>query len=114
MITEVLIYTMLAPYSRGRSARKVPFMSNKSTKQLVADDLFKKQIVRYTGPDGKRCPPGTPGAAKIVEESRKWYATVGRKAVPLHGDKAIARRMLTQLKAKAALARSGKAPISTT
>jgi len=34
-------------------------------------EVFRKQMVRYFGPDGKRCPPATPGASRKVELSRK-------------------------------------------
>src|SRR5262249_35226748 len=75
----------------------------------MSDDLYKKQIVRWVDADGRRCKPGTPGAAKRVEESRKWYATVGGKPTPLSADKASARKMLDQPRAKADMASVGLA-----
>ncbi len=56
-------------------------------------DVFKQQVIRWTL-DGKRCPAGTAGAVRTVEESKKWYGTVGRKRVPLSADKRVAVQML--------------------
>src|SRR5438874_649856 len=53
----------------------------------MSDDLFRKQIVHWVDAEGRRCQPGTPGATRRVEESRKWYGTVGGKARPLSADK---------------------------
>ncbi len=64
-------------------------------------ELRKKQIIRWIGPDGKRCKPGTPGATKHVEESRKWYGTVDGKPVALSADKSTAAKMLRRLQSKA-------------
>jgi hypothetical protein len=68
---------------------------------ISVSDLSKKQIVRWIGPDGKRCTPGTAGATKRVEESRKWYGTVKGKPKALSRDKATALKMLRRLLAKA-------------
>jgi integrase len=70
---------------------------------------FKKQIVRYYGPDGQRCRPDTPGAERHVEVSRKWYGTVGGKAVPLCVDKQKSVQLLRKLLGDAELARHGLA-----
>jgi site-specific recombinase XerD len=70
-------------------------------------ELFKKQIVRWLDSEGKRCAPGTPGATRHAEESRKWYGTVGGKHTPLSADKAAARRMLNRLLTNADLASVG-------
>lgn len=73
----------------------------------MSDDLYRKQIVRWVDRDGRRCKPSTPGASRRAELSRKWYATVGAKAVALSSDKAAARKMLNQLRAKADMASVG-------
>src|SRR5262249_45531858 len=75
----------------------------------MSDDLYKKQTVRWVDADGRRCKPGTPGATKRVEQSRKWYATVGGKPRPLSTDKAVARKLLNKLRADAALKEHGLA-----
>ena len=66
-------------------------------------NVFKKQIVRWIGPDGRRCPAGAPDATRQVIESRKWYGTVAGAPVPLSRDKASAVKMLRQLVARADL-----------
>src|SRR5262245_10139406 len=75
----------------------------------MSDDLYKKQIVRWVDADDKRCKPTAPGATRRAELSRKWYATVGGKPTPLSSDKAAARKMLNQLRAKADQASVGLA-----
>jgi integrase/recombinase XerC len=59
-------------------------------------DIFKQQVVRFTV-DGRRCPAGTPGAVRTVTMSKKWYATVAGKRVPLSADKRVAQQMLRKL-----------------
>src|SRR5262245_6675094 len=73
---------------------------------------FKKQIIRYCTPDGRRCSPDTPGAIKRVEESRKYYGLVPqpdgkRKPVPLCPDLAKSRQLLNKLLTDAALRQHG-------
>lgn len=43
----------------------------------------RKSVTRYYTPDGKRCTPSTPGARKVTEQSRTWFASIGGKDVPL-------------------------------
>src|SRR5690242_6505043 len=69
-------------------------------------ELYKKQTTVWRL-DGKKVPPGTPGAVKQVLESRKWYGTVNGKATPLSRDKSVAKRMLNRLLADADLDRVG-------
>ncbi len=64
---------------------------------------FKKQIVRYSTPHGRRCSPDTPGAVRTVELSHKWYGTVNGKPVPLCRDKGAAQKLLNKLLPDAAL-----------
>src|SRR6266849_3257403 len=66
-------------------------------------EVFQKQLVRYFGPDGKRCLPGTPGATKAVEHSRKYYGTVARRQIPLCPDKTKSQQMLNKLLTDAAM-----------
>ena len=61
---------------------------------------FKKQSVVWRL-DGKKVPPGTPGAIKEVTESHKWYGTINRKHVPLCADYQGAVRMLKKLSSDA-------------
>ena len=73
---------------------------------------FKKQVVRYYTPDGRRCPPDSPGAIKRTEESRKYYGLVPqpdgkRKAVPLCPDLSRSRQLLNKLLADAAMRQHG-------
>jgi integrase/recombinase XerD len=69
-------------------------------------DLFKKQITEWKL-DGRRVPPGTPGAKKVTRESRKWYGTVNGRQVPLCRDKAAAGKMLNKLQTDAAMGAIG-------
>jgi integrase len=69
--------------------------------------LFRKQTVVYRTPEGKKCSKDVPGAMKKVLRSRKWYGTIGGKAVPLCTDKAKAKQMLAKLTSDAALAGVG-------
>jgi integrase len=75
---------------------------------------FKKQTVRYYGPDGKRCRPDVPGAVKRVEESRKYYGLVPqpdgqRKPVPLCPDLGRSKQLLNKLLADVAMRQHGLA-----
>ncbi len=70
---------------------------------------FKKQTVRYYSPEGKRCRPDTPGAVRRVEASRKWYGTVGGRAIALCRDKAKAHQLLNKLLTDAAMREHGLA-----
>src|SRR4051812_7588667 len=63
--------------------------------------LFRQRITRYIK-DGKRVPPGTPGAKKKTVKSRKWYAKgipgyPPAKAFPLASDKSVAEAMMGDL-----------------
>src|SRR6185295_14416811 len=73
---------------------------------------FKKQLVRFYGPDGQRCEKTTPGAAKEVVESRKYYGFVTqpdgkRKQVPLCPDLATSKKLLNKLLADSTLRQHG-------
>jgi hypothetical protein len=73
---------------------------------------FKKQIVRYTTPDGQRCTPATPGAVKYVKESAKYYGLVPqadgrRKPIPLCPDLGRSKQLLNKLLADAAMRQHG-------
>jgi excisionase family DNA binding protein len=70
-------------------------------------EIFKKQVVRWIGPDGRRCTPGAPGAERRTELSRKWYGTVGGKSVPLCADKQRSQQLLRKLQGDAELKRHG-------
>ena len=75
---------------------------------------FKKMIVRYCTPEGRRCDADTPGAIKRVEESRKYYGLVPqpngkRKPVPLCPDLARSRHLLNKLLTDAAMRHHGMA-----
>ena len=64
--------------------------------------LVRPQIVRHIGPDGKRCPKGTPGATVKKLKAKKWYAVgipgmPSSKRVPLASDKTAAKRMMDDL-----------------
>ncbi len=64
--------------------------------------LIKVSTVYYVDRDGKRVPPSTPGAKRVKEKSRKWYAKgvpgwpKGKKA-PLAANKEVAKKMLDDL-----------------
>jgi integrase len=63
---------------------------------------FKKQLVRFYAPDGRRCEKNAPGAIKEVVESRKYYGFVGqpngkRKQIPLCPDLASSKKLLNKL-----------------
>jgi hypothetical protein len=75
---------------------------------------FKKQVVRYNTPDGRRCAPDSPDAIKRVEESRKYYGLVPqsdgrRKAIPLCPDLGRSKQLLNKLLADAAMRQHGMA-----
>lgn len=68
--------------------------------------LFKPMIVRWVGPDGRRCKRTDPGAKKVNETSAKWYAKgvpgwPKEKKVPLATDRRVAQKMLADLVANA-------------
>ena len=68
---------------------------------------FKKQLVRFYAPDGKRCEKDAPGALKQVVESRKYYGFVPqpngkRKPIALCPDAATSKILLNKLLADAA------------
>jgi integrase len=69
--------------------------------------LFKKTTVRYLDPNGKRCGKEAPGAARVVEKSRKWYGTVNGEQVPLCSDKANAKQTLARLLDKSTMSKLG-------
>jgi len=48
--------------------------------------------------DGRRVPAETPGAQKVVSRSKKWYGYVGKSKVPLHANRAVAMKMLVDLR----------------
>src|SRR4051794_768337 len=73
-------------------------------------DLFKKQTTVWRL-NGKKVPPGTPGATKEVIASRKWYGTVKGKATPLSADKTVAKRILAKLTTDEDLAGAGLAAL---
>jgi integrase len=67
--------------------------------------LVRPVKVYYTDKTGKRVPKGTPGAKKVKERARKWYAQgvpglPPKKRVPLASNKDVARRMLADLVTK--------------
>ena len=73
---------------------------------------FKKQLVRFYGPDGQRCEKTTPGAVRQVVESRKYYAFVPqpngqRRQVPLCPDLASSKKLLNKLLADSTLRQHG-------
>src|SRR5262245_21199714 len=77
---------------------------------------FKKQLVRFYTPDGKRCEKDTPGAIKHEEESRKYYGLVPqpngkRKAVPLCPDLASSKKLLNKLLTDASMRQHGMADL---
>jgi integrase len=74
--------------------------------------LIKKQTTHHVNAAGKRVPSGTPGASRVVVESRKWYAAgvpgwPAGKSVPLATDKRVAERMLAEIVRKAELGAAG-------
>ena len=73
---------------------------------------FKKKIVRYVTPEGKRCSPDTPGAIKRVEKSHNYYGLVPqphgkRKAIPLCPDHSRSKQLLNKLLTDATMRRHG-------
>ncbi len=71
-------------------------------------DLFKRQSTRWIL-EGKRVKPATPGAAKVIIESKKWYVSIKGKPLPLSADKSIAVRMARKLAGDAELRSIGLA-----
>lgn len=62
--------------------------------------IARQKITRWVDASGKRVKPNAPGARKIVEESRKWYAfdVPGQtRRIPLATNKDIALVMLANL-----------------
>ena len=72
-------------------------------------DVFKKQISRYYTSAGRRCEANTPGATRKLQLSRKWYGTVGGKAVPLCRDKGASQKLLNKLLTDATMKQHGMA-----
>jgi integrase len=76
-------------------------------------EIFKQRTTRYFDANGKRVGPETPGARKVVVESRKWYGrlqdpkTKKWKLVPLARDKQVARKKLSDLDRELALGEVG-------
>ncbi len=74
--------------------------------------LFRKQITRYVGPDGKRCPKDAPEAKRVDEKSSKWYGRFRSpdsivREVALFKDKTASRQRLAELERKAEQSDSG-------
>jgi len=74
--------------------------------------LFRKQITRYVGPSGKRCPKEAPDAKRVDEKSSKWYGRLRSpdgivREVPLFKDKTASRQRLAELERKAEQSDSG-------
>lgn len=74
--------------------------------------LFRPITIRYRLPNGKRVKKGTPGARKVKERSKKWYALYldandQWKRKPLCADKTAAQVMLADLDRKAQRERAG-------
>ncbi len=64
--------------------------------------LFRKQITRYVGPSGKRCPKEAPDAKRVDEKSSKWYGRLRSpdgivREIPLFKDKTASRQRLVEL-----------------
>jgi integrase len=83
------------------------------TMRTAAGELFKQRITCYLDAGGRRVKPDTPGARKVVEESRKWYGRAQDPAdgtwrlVPLSRDKQSARKKLADLETKLARGEAG-------
>jgi integrase len=89
--------------------------------------LLKPWVIRYLDAEGHQVPKGTPGARKVKERAKKWYAQYvdqdgRRKRTPLCSDKTAARQMLATLEREVQLGKAGlvdsfshhrKAPIAT-
>src|SRR5262245_29558640 len=65
-------------------------------------NLVRPWIYRYLDSDGRRVPSGTPGARRVRERARKWYAqgvpgSPPKKRIPLCGDKTAAQQLLAKL-----------------
>ena len=61
--------------------------------------MRRKTIVRYIGPDGRRCAPTTPGARKVSSLSTKWYGftPAHKTGVPLDASRERAERMFAKI-----------------
>jgi integrase len=68
--------------------------------------LFRKLTTRWVL-DGKQVPANTPGAKKVRERSKKWYARINHRDVPLSANKSAAQIMCNDLVRKAELAKAG-------
>lgn len=49
----------------------------------TSPEPFRPTVTRYVDADGRRVSAATPGAIRVVEESRTWYAKIGGKKVCL-------------------------------
>lgn len=76
--------------------------------------IFKHKTTRYLDSDGRQVSSTTPGARRIVVESRKWYAKgipghPPGKRIPLANSRRVAEKMLADLMEKAERGLSGMA-----
>src|SRR5262249_22084366 len=67
--------------------------------------LVRPWIITYVNSKGKRVKKGTPGARKVRDRARKWYAQgvpgyPPKKRIPLASDKSVALRKLAELVGK--------------
>ena len=74
--------------------------------------LFRKQITRYVGPDGKRCPKNAPEAKRVDEKSSKWYGRFRSpdgivRDIALYGNKEASKQKLAEWVRKAEQSDSG-------
>jgi integrase len=68
--------------------------------------LFRKLTTRWVL-EGKQVPANTPGAVKVREKSKKYYARIDHRDVPLSTNKAAAQILCNDLVKKAELAKAG-------
>jgi len=83
-----------------------PYTFNFTAESPVMADVFRKQSTGYKL-NGKPVPKGTPGAAAVTRQSKKWYGTVAGKHVPLSTDKQAARQLLAAFQTEAAKRSAG-------
>jgi len=74
--------------------------------------LVRPWIYRYLDKDGHRVKKGTPGAKRVKERARKWYAQgvpgqPPKKRIPLASDKEAARQLLAKLVKRAERGEAG-------
>lgn len=73
--------------------------------------VFKQRVTRYLDAAGSRVSADTPGASKVVVESKKWYGRLkidGEwKLIPLSKDKGVARSKLAKLETDLARGEAG-------